>query len=129
MTKRTVEKWARGVAAELPDDALPGTDAVHFDFTPANWLASGNVLTGVVDWNGAGRGDRLLDLVTLRFGLLPLACDDGVVQKVDTLLDHVPPEVLRPAWAHMSLRMIDWTIRHHPDTVPAWTELAEQRMH
>ena len=29
------------------------------------------------------------------------------------LLDAVAPERLRAFWAHMSLRLVDWAIRHH----------------
>jgi hypothetical protein len=32
-------------------------------------------------------------------------------------------------WAHMSLRLTDWVIRHHtPAHVEHWLDLAEQRM-
>ncbi|MDQ2879890.1 MAG: aminoglycoside phosphotransferase family protein [Actinomycetota bacterium] len=65
-----LEQWIREVGIEHPL-GLFGDDAVHFDFHPANLLADANRVTGVVDWDGAGRGDRRLDLVTLRFGLLP----------------------------------------------------------
>ena len=40
---------------------------MHLDFHPGNVLVDGGRVTGVVDWDGAGRGDRLFDLVTLRF--------------------------------------------------------------
>ncbi len=33
-------------------------------------------------------------------------------------------------WAHMSLRMTDWAIRHFtPSDVNHWLDLAEQRTH
>ncbi|WP_428950258.1 hypothetical protein [Streptomyces sp. cg35] len=36
---------------------------------------------------------------------------------------------LRPAWAHMRLRMTDRTIRHFtPDEVEHWLDLAERRL-
>jgi aminoglycoside phosphotransferase (APT) family kinase protein len=100
---------------------------VHLDFQPDNVLAAGGTLTGVVDWDGAGRGDRRLDLVTLRFGLVNRAERD-VVARLDAILDDLPPAVLRPAWAHMSLRMVDWAIRHFPPAeVDGWIALGEQR--
>ena len=55
-------------------------------------------------------GDRRFDLVTLRFGLRP-------------------GNSKAAAWAHMSLRMADWAIRHFdPADVPYWLDLAETRL-
>ena len=43
--------------------------------------------------------------------------------------DQLPAELLAPAWAHMSLRMADWAIRHFgPAEVPYWPDLAETRL-
>lgn len=107
-----------------------GDDAVHFDFHPGNILASDGTITGVVDWGGACRGDRRLDLVTLRFGVHNARVDPGVVERLDTLLDIIPDSVLAPMWAHVSLRMLDWAIRHFTDqAVGHWLHLAEQRIH
>jgi aminoglycoside phosphotransferase (APT) family kinase protein len=123
---RRLEAWVRDVAAGHPG-SLAGDDAVHVDFHPGNLLADGDRITGVVDWGGAGRGDRRFDLVTLRFGLLEPA--PGVAERLDEVLDGLPPDLLRPAWAHMSLRMVDWAIRHHtPADVQRWVDLAEQRV-
>jgi hypothetical protein len=66
-------------------------------------------------WTGtAPRGDHRFDLVVLRFGIHPDRTDPAVVERLDGLLDAMPEEILRPAWAHMSLRMTDWAIRHLP---------------
>jgi aminoglycoside phosphotransferase (APT) family kinase protein len=120
---RRLEAWVREVAAGHPD-GLPGDDAVHLDFHPGNLLVDADRITGVVDWGGAGRGDRRLDLVTLRFA----PHEPDVAERLDEILDGLPPDVLRPAWAHMSLRMVDWAIRHHtPADVERWIDLAEQR--
>lgn len=122
-----LEQWIREVGVEHPL-GLYGDDAVHFDFHPGNLLADGNRVTGVVDWDGAGRGDRRFDLVTMRFGLLPISVDPGVIGHLDELLDAMTPEVVRPAWAHMSLRMTDWAIRHFaPSEIEQWLDLAERR--
>ena len=123
---RRLLSWVREVGADLREtDAV---DAVHFDFQPSNLLAENGRLTGVVDWDGAGRGDRRLDLVTLRFGVHGSPADAGVVERLDALLDAMPADVLRTAWAHMSLRLVDWAIRHFPaPDVDHWLDLAEQR--
>jgi hypothetical protein len=125
---RRLERWVTGVGARHPD-ILDGDDAVHADFQPGNFLAEHGRITGVVDWDGAARGDRRLDLVTLRFGLHALETDPGVVRRLDRLLDTFPAGVLAPMWAHLGLRMTDWMIRHYtPAHVEHWLGLAEQRM-
>lgn len=122
-----LEHRIREIAHEHPA-RLTGHDAVHQDFHPGNMLAGDAGITGVVDWDGAARGDRRFDLVTLRFGLHAKRCEAGVTQRLDALLDTLPADVLRPACAHMSLRMTDWAIRHFtPDAVDHWLDLAEQR--
>ena len=114
--------------SQIDGAAVAGNDAVHFDFHPGNLLAIQGAITGVVDWDGAGRGDRRLDLVTLRFGVHPGAGPE-VTRRLDDVLDQVPEDVLKPLWAHMSLRMTDWAIRHHaPEDLHQWLELAEQRL-
>jgi hypothetical protein len=130
-----LESWISEVGAEHPY-LLAGDDAMHLDFHPGNLLAVDGRLTGVIDWDGAARGDRRLDLVTLRFGAHPYPphldrasrFSPAVEDRLDEILDGFPPEVLRPLWAHMSLRMTDWTIRHFtPAQVDHWLDLAERR--
>ncbi len=122
-----LDRWIREVGGEHPL-ALLGDDAVHFDFHLGNLLADADRVTGVIDWDGAGRGDRRFDLVTLRFGLRPKSVAPGVVGHLAEILDAMAPEILRPAWAHMSLRMTDWAIRHFtPGEVEQWLDLAELR--
>lgn len=102
---------------------------MHQDFHHGNLLAVDGTVTGVIDWDGAGRGDRRFDLVTLRFGLHADEQPPGVVRRLDAILDALPEDILRPCWAHMSLRMIDWAIRHFtPGEVEHWMDLAEQRL-
>lgn len=125
-----LERRVRVIGAGHPDE-LPGDDAVHLDFHPGNLLHADGRITGVIDWDGAARGDRRFDLVALRFGLHAPGqrAAPGVVDRLDALLDTVPADVLRPAWAHMGLRMTDWAIRHFPpDEVDHWLGLAERRL-
>jgi hypothetical protein len=123
-----LERRIAAVGRDHPPE-LPGTDAVHMDFHPGNMLTADGTLTGVVDWDGAARGDRRFDLVTLRFGSHTTDCAPEVTQRLDAALDVLPEDVLRPAWAHMSLRMTDWAVRHFaPATVDHWLDLAEQRL-
>jgi hypothetical protein len=125
---RRLDRWITSVGARHPD-TLDGDDAVHFDFHPGNFLADGGRITGIVDWDGAGRGDRRFDLVTLRFGLPGRSAGPEVTGQLDRLLDAFPAEVLTPMGAHLSLRMADWAIRHlAPAEVGPWLDLAEQRI-
>ena len=123
-----LDAWVTAVGAAHPG-LLRGVDAVHLDYHPGNLLAVDGTITGIIDWDGAGRGDRRLDLVTLRFGVHAEQPDDEVAKQLDAVLDTFPADVLRPLWAHMSLRQVDWSIRHHtPADVTHWLNLAEQRL-
>ncbi|WP_034271548.1 phosphotransferase enzyme family protein [Actinospica robiniae] len=115
--------------ADAHPTRLPGYGAVHSDLHPGNILAADGEVTGVVDWDGSARGDHRFDLVVLRFGVHPKGSERGVVERLDGLLDALPEAILQPAWAHMSLRMTDWAIRHFPpEEVDDWVDLAEQRL-
>lgn len=124
---QALDRWITTTGASHPGH-LSGHDAVHCDYHPANILADRGRITGVIDWDGAGRGDRRLDLVTLRFGIHTIPADPEATRRLDQLLDGLPPHILAPLWAHMSLRMTDWAIRHFtPRDVNHWLDLAEQR--
>ncbi|MBM2616155.1 aminoglycoside phosphotransferase family protein [Actinoplanes sp. LDG1-06] len=104
---------------------MVGDDLVHMDFHPGNVLVdpSGRV-TGLIDWDGAARGDRHFDLVTLRFTLA--RAGPGMLGPLDQRLAGISDRRYNTYWAHMSLRMVDWSIRHHdPATVDTWLDVAE----
>ncbi|MFI9626026.1 phosphotransferase [Streptomyces sp. NPDC052042] len=125
---RDLERRIAALGASRPR-RLPGHDVVHHDFHHGNLLRSGGAVSGVIDWDGACRGDRRFDLVTLRFGLHATEQAPGVADRLDGVLDGLPGDVLRVSWAHMSLRMVDWAIRHFaPEDVGRWIDLAEQRL-
>ena len=117
--------WIHEVGVSAPD--VGGDDLVHFDYHLGNILISGERISGVIDWDGASRGDRRLDLVTLRFDLSWRA--PHLTGPLDERLSAVPADRLRAYWAHMSLRHVDWSIRHHDsETVDRWLSIAESRM-
>ncbi|MFB7552712.1 phosphotransferase [Streptomyces sp. NPDC056154] len=123
-----LERRIRSVGLDHPL-RLPGHDVVHQDFHQGNLLAVDGSVAGVIDWDGSGRGDRRFDLVTLRFGLHASEQAPGVTSRLDDILDGLPDDILRPSWAHMSLRMADWAIRHFaPGDVEHWLDMAEQRV-
>lgn len=120
--------WIEAVGAASPP-VLAGDDLVHLDFHPGNVLvdASGTV-TGIIDWDGAARGDRRFDLVTLRFAIPP--DQPALAARLDAeLAERLTADELRPYWASMALRQVDWTIRHHDArTVERYLTIAETRM-
>lgn len=106
---------------------FPQRDAVHFDFSSANMLVEGDEITGVIDWNGCRAGDRAFDLVTLGF----YALEDRDTSKC--ILDHALRISGRGAvalyLAHMVLRQVDWSIRHHDQaTIERYLAIARSAM-
>jgi hypothetical protein len=114
------------VGAAVPD-FLDGDDLVHYDFHPENVLVdSAGTVTGVVDWDGVSRSNGDLDLCTLRFDLARRAPDLGRLLGAQ-LRDTMPDEVAAACWAHLSLRLVDWSIRHQtPADADAWLGVAEE---
>src|SRR5216683_383817 len=86
-------------------------DIVHWDFNQGNVLCARNRITGVVDWEGACAGDRGFDLATFLF----YSYEDRAVR--DALwreaLDCSGRGALAVYLAHMIVRQVDWSMRHH----------------
>jgi aminoglycoside phosphotransferase (APT) family kinase protein len=121
--------WVREVGRAEPA-GMTGDDLVHLDYHTGNVLTDeSGQLTGIVDWDGIGRGDRRFGLVTLRFDAywrMPGASLGWFDELLDATLD---PATLRLYWAHMSLRQVDWAIRHHgPAEVERWLGFGETRV-
>jgi hypothetical protein len=120
---RRLLSWVHEVGAD--GTQMVGDDLTHMDFHPGNVLVDGGRLSGVVDWDGAQRGDRHFDLVTLLFHVR--AHTPALAVPVEERLRLLPPRRRRAYWAHMSLRQVDWSIRHHDAaTVERWLTVAEQ---
>jgi hypothetical protein len=96
--------------------AVPARDDyVHYDFTLANLLTSGAGVCGVIDMNPpAITGDRAFDLATLLFYLYDR--DDIRERLRDRALELTSQRALNAYLAHMLLRQVDWSLRHHPAT-------------
>jgi aminoglycoside phosphotransferase (APT) family kinase protein len=115
----TVQAFAAGALNE----PYRTTDIVHFDCSPGNVLAQGETLTGVMDWNAACAGDRCFDLVTALFYSYE---DPPVRDRLWTaVLELANPRVTAAYLAHMILRQVDWSLRHHPAAdVAYWLRVA-----
>ncbi|GAA1656434.1 hypothetical protein GCM10009765_02330 [Fodinicola feengrottensis] len=116
--------WITEVGRQGPS-TMSGDDLVHLDFHPENVLVRHNAISGIVDWDGIGRGDRHFGLVTLRFALVggDPAAARWVDDRIDATLDD---ETLLLYQAHMSLRMVDWAIRHFTAAdIERWLDFTE----
>jgi hypothetical protein len=103
------------IANQSRDLDVPNRDVVHFDFSPYNILAEGDRIT--VDWQGATSGDAAFDLVTLAYYTYDFALRDELL---DAARVRTEPRALRLYAAHMVLRQVDWSLRHHDDTAVWW---------
>ena len=94
--------------------AIPDSgDFVHYDFTPANLLSDGTAITGVIDINPPIlTGDRAFDLATLLFYHYDHAEIRSSLRA--RLLDLAGRRATAAYLAHMVLRQVDWSLRHHP---------------
>jgi aminoglycoside phosphotransferase (APT) family kinase protein len=104
--------WIQSVGRSVR--SLPQGDLVHFDFHHRNILRSAEGALTVVDCEGFRPGDRAFDLVTFCFGMshaaAPLGTEDPLWERATALAS---VEALTAYMAHMTLRRLDWTLRHH----------------
>ena len=86
-------------------------DIVHFDFQHANILVDQQAISGIVDWDGTCAGDAAFDLATLLF----YTYDEMAIRERlwHHLLQHTPLSVVSVYLAHLILRQVDWSLRHH----------------
>lgn len=97
-------------------DAIPERDDfVHYDFTVANMLTAGTEIRGVIDINPPPvTGDRAFDLATLLFYCYDR---DEIRERLRArILELTDRRALAAYLAHMTLRQVDWSLRHHPGT-------------
>lgn len=100
-------------------------DIVHGDLGPDNLLVVGDRVSGIVDWDAAGCGDRSLDLSKLLF----YAYGDPMIRA--DLWARIIAISGRPALdiflAYNILAQLDWSIHHHSASdVAAGVALAER---
>ena len=101
------------------------SDIVHWDFNPGNVLVDGDRITGVIDWEGACAGDRGFDLATFLF----YSHDDPEVREPlrREVLDCSGRGALAVYLAHMIVRQVDWSMRHHgPEWSARWIRTANE---
>jgi aminoglycoside phosphotransferase (APT) family kinase protein len=94
---------------------------VHNDFHHRNFLAIGDDVTGVFDWEFADVGDWRYDLVTLAFWsvLMPEQIPPPVAKLVvERMREACPPDVHALFAAVRTISQLDFDIRNNPDFLP-----------
>lgn len=127
---RHLLEWIHEVGRSVPP-VLAGDDLVHGDYHPGNVLVDGaGTISAIVDWIGAARGDARFAIVVMRFTGPPGQLPTDVAARIDQAIDEeLTPDELRPYWAALSLRLVDWSIRHFSAPVTErWLDLAESRI-
>ncbi len=102
-------------------------DIVHCDFQPANILVEGGEVSGVVDWDATCAGDATFDLATLLF----YSYEDAEirVQLWHEVLERAGPGCVSIYLAHLILRQVEWSIRHHPGMAEAYLRRSGAVLH
>ncbi len=86
-------------------------DIVHFDFHTNNILMEDGRISGVIDWEGSVSGDCSFDLATMLFYTWPFT--DFREALLQALLAHTSRGAVAVYLAHMIVRQLDWSMRHH----------------
>ncbi|HLI78870.1 MAG TPA: phosphotransferase [Candidatus Binataceae bacterium] len=102
-----LQRLVTAKAAECPRR----NDIVHWDFHTNNVLLDGDAISGVVDWEGAESGDCAFDLATMLFYTWPF--EDFREALWRALLERTTRAAAAVYLAHMIVRQLDWSMRHH----------------
>lgn len=117
------------IGASLVGLRLPQADIMHMDFHHRNILQDRGQVVAVIDWEGSMPGDRVFDLVTLAFCTGTAVTDQGVEESIWNCVRREGEPTAGSAYvAHMALRRLDWTIRHHADEVDYWSTVATRQL-
>lgn len=100
-------------------------DIVHGDFAHANILLQDERISGVVDWTGSYAGDCSYDLATLLF--YSYESVEARERLWQYALTRASLGLLGIYLAHLILREVDWSLRHHDAAISAgWTASAQK---
>ena len=106
------------VVERYPEIPFLDDGIVHSDFHHRNFLAVGDEVTGVFDWELAHVGDWRQDLVTLAYwaSVLPEQIPPPVAAIIVQGLRKIcPSEVLAFFAARQTLLQLDFDLRNHPE--------------
>jgi hypothetical protein len=104
-------------------------DVVHSDFHHRNFLAEGDRVTGVFDWEIATPGDWRFDLVTLAFwtSVVPVGPREARQLVREATAAECEPETLALMTAVLAARQLDFDVRVHPDRVAGLQKALERQ--
>jgi len=108
-------------ALALRPTSLRTHDVVHGDFHHRNYLAIGDQVTGVFDWDLAWVGDWRIDLVNLACwsSWVPSQIPPAVARLVvEAVMAECEADLLALLTAFHTLTVLDFNVREHPDRVP-----------
>jgi thiamine kinase-like enzyme len=97
-----------GLVSGLQGKMLPKTDLVHGDMSIGQVLFQGTTVSGVVDWDQAGYGDRTYDLTALWYSILDFPEPRDAVMK--HLLEVSDLDSVKIYAAYKMLSMVAWHI-------------------
>lgn len=106
----------RTKGVRLLDDGI-----VHNDFHHRNFLAIGDDVTGIFDWELADIGDWRYDLVTLAWWSTRMAFDVAE-RAVERMFEACEPDVLALLAAVRTISQLDFDARNNPDFLPGLVE-------
>ena len=104
---------------------------VHNDFHHRNYLAAGDEVTGVFDWELASVGDWRADLVTLAFWssiVTEHVPGDVAAYVTEAMRSRCPPKITAFFAARIAIRQLDFVVRVHPDRVSGMVNSVEERI-
>jgi aminoglycoside phosphotransferase (APT) family kinase protein len=117
----SLQQYSRGTADLLQelqalviahqDEPHRTSDIVHGDFQHSNILIHDEQISGVIDWDGSYAGDCIFDVATLLFYSYDVL---EVRERLwDYMLRRASLKLLSMYFAHLILRQVDWSLRHH----------------
>jgi aminoglycoside phosphotransferase len=112
-TRAVLERLTQLTAGKR-STVLRSDDIVHGDLGIANVLVSGGRVSGIVDWDAAGCGDRCLDLSKLLFYSYEQPALRGPLSERIRVLSG--QDGLTLYLAYNILAQLDWSIHHHTPT-------------
>ena len=89
------------------------SDLVHGDLAVSNVLVVGDIVTGIVDWDAAGCGDRALDLSKLLFYSYENVNRAMRAPLWERIIMISGQDALVVLLVYNILAQLDWDIRHH----------------
>ncbi len=95
------------------------SDLVHGDLGPSNVLVAEGKVTGIVDWDAAGCGDRALDLSKLLFYSYEHKPIHKPIQSLlrERIATMSGRDALTVYLTYNILAQLDWSIHHHSQAV------------